>query len=697
MAKAQIYEAGATLEDGDMNDPILEGQDSVESYVLSKTQEWTDFIESNFYSQWDEFYRLFRGMWAEEDKTRESERSRIVTPALQQAVESSVSDVEEATFGHGKLFNIRDDIADQDPLDIAFMRQKLDEEFRRNKIRPATAEVLINAAVYGTGVAEVCLEEDLDMAPALEPIMDGQLDAVGVRFKKRPVVRMKPIQMKNFLIDPVATCVESAHGVAIDEFVPAHHVKELQEQGVYRDVYVGAAAQDQDIEANKELDTYPYEDKVRLLKYYGLVPRHLLELAQGKEPDPQSDISDVVVPIEPTYVDLTGEEQSLEDESYWVEACIVIANEGTLLKAEENPYMMQDRPVVAFQWDIVPGLFWGRGVCEKGYNSQKALDAEIRARIDALALTIHPMLAMDATRIPRGHKPQVRPGKMILTNGNPREVLQEFNFGNVNQITFAQAAELQKMVQQSTGAVDGAEMAQSMGSNNKTGAVSMALGPLIKRQKRTLLNFQESFWLPFVTKAAWRYMQFDPENFPVADYKFVPESTLSTMAREYEVSQLVQLMQTMGPESPLYAPLVESVVEHMDVQNSEELVATLKKAQEPSKEQQEAQKQAEQMDQRVKLAQIGVFESQAAESWARANKYKVEAELEPRKVENDRIDAVADVRENVTAEQFNRRLKVAETKLAERKLNIEEKKIDLDDKRAKEEAAAAAELNSIGE
>ena len=40
----------------------------------------------------------------------------------------------------------------------------------------------------------------------------------------------------------------------------------------------------------------------------------------------------------------------------------------------------------------------------KGITAQKALDAELRARIDALALTIHPMMAMDATRMPRGAK-----------------------------------------------------------------------------------------------------------------------------------------------------------------------------------------------------------------------------------------------------------------------------------------------------
>ena len=59
----------------------------------------------------------------------------------------------------------------------------------------------------------------------------------------------------------------------------------------------------------------------------------------------------------------------------------------------------------------------------------------------------------------RGSKPEVRPGKIILTSGDPREVLQPFNFGQVNQITFAQAGALQQMVQQATGAVDSAGIA----------------------------------------------------------------------------------------------------------------------------------------------------------------------------------------------------------------------------------------------
>ena len=683
MAKA--YETSGQIVDPEgTTDPVLESKDSLEAFVLDKVRSWEDFIESNFYSQWDEYYRLWRGLWAQEDRTRESERSRIVTPALQQAVESSVADIEEATFGHGKMFDIEDNVADEDKMDMNILRTRLDEEFRKRKIRPAVSEVLINAAVYGTGVAEVVLDEIKEQAPAQQPVMDGMAMATGVMTVDRTVVKMRPIQLRNFRIDPVATSIDSAHGVAIDEFVPSHMVEQLQEAGVYKKGHVGSAAQDNDIEPNPELDTVPYEDKVRLLKYYGLVPTHLLRKAQGHV-DPDEEV-----------IDISDPEMKEVDEPYWTEAVVVIANQGELvLKAEENPYMMQDRPVVAFQWDIVPGLFWGRGVCEKGYNSQKALDAEIRARIDALAMTTHPMLAMDATRIPRGHQPVVRPGKMLLTNGNPREVLHEFNFGQVSQITFAQAGELQRMVQQSTGAVDGQELAASMGSNNKTGAVSMALGPLIKRQKRTLINFQECFWLPFIEKAAWRYMQFDPENFPVNDYNFIPSSTLNIMAREYEVSQLIQLMQTMGQESPLYPVLVNNIIEHMDVSNREQLLAQLAEASKPDPKQQQMEEQMHQLTMAKEQATVEAVKAQAAESNARANKYNVEAQLEPQKLEIDRIDAVADVRQGVSSDDFKANLEVAKVKLKARELDIKDREASAKISQINRDKDADSELDSM--
>lgn len=632
-------------------------EQDVEGWVMEKCQEWRDHFDSNYSETFDEYYRLWRGQWASGDSTRESERSKIVSPALQQAVESSVAELEEATFGRGKWFDLKDDKMDQNSADIVMLREHLYADFKRDKIRKGIAECILNAAVFGTGIAEIVMTEEKEQAPATQPIMGGELQAVGVTIRDRTAVKLKPIMPQNFLIDPVATSVEEALGVAVDEFVSRHTVELLQEQGVYRDVDIEEAAPDLDIEPDQELTVFA-DNKVRLTKYYGLVPRHLLDDAMLEEED------EVIA-------ELVGEE---EDESYYVEAIIVIANNGTLLKAEKNPYMMQDRPIVCFPWDVVPSRFWGRGVCEKGYNSQKALDAELRARIDALALTIHPMLAMDASRMPRGAKPEVRPGKVILTNGDPREILQPFNFGNVSQISFAQADALQRMVQTATGAIDSAGTSGSINGDATAAGISMSLGAIIKRHKRTLINFQESFLIPFVTKAAHRYMQFEPEMYPVADYKFETSSSLGIIAREYEVTQLVQLLQTMSPDTPMYPQLVQSIIDNMNLSNREELIASLKQANEPNPEAQQAQQASQQAAMALQASQAAALNGQAQESAARAQKLTMEAQAIPQELEIDRIKAVTSNLQVGTAEdkEFERRIKMSKEMLKEREIAVKE-------------------------
>ena len=506
---------------------------------------------------------------------------------------------------------------------------------------------------FGTGIAEIVLEEVKEMKPATQPIMDGQLQAVGVNISDRTVVKLRPVLPQNFLIDPVAVDVDSALGVVIDEFVSPHAIEQLQEKGVYKNVPFNFAYPDTDLDPDHELTTQP-TDKTRLTKYYGLVPRYLLENDDEYEEVEQ----------------LTDAE---EETDFYVEAIVVIANGGTLLKAEKNPYMMQDRPVVAFPWDIVPSRFWGRGVCEKGYNSQKALDAELRARIDALALTVHPMMAMDATRLPRGAKPEVRPGKIILTNGNPSEVLQPFNFGQVSQITFAQAGELQRMVQTATGAIDSVGVGGSINGEATAAGISMSLGAVIKRHKRTLINFQESFLIPFVTKAAHRYMQFEPELYPVSDYKFEVTSSLGIIAREYEVTQLVQLLQTMSPESPLYPALIQSIIDNMNLSNREQLIQTLQEAGQPSPEAQQAQQAAQQAQMEFQQSQTNALNGQGAESQARAAKIAAETKAIPVELEIDQIKAVTSNLSVGDADdkEFERRLKVADAALKEKRLNLD--------------------------
>jgi len=336
--------------------------------------------------------------------------------------------------------------------------------------------------------------------------------------------------------------------------------------------------------------------------------------------------------------------------------------------------MMQDRPIVAFKWDAVPSKFWGRGICEKGYNSQKALDTELRARIDALALTVHPMMAVDASRMPRGSQFEIRPGKTLLTNGNPAEILQPFKFGAVDNITFTQGAQLQNMVQQATGAVDTAGMQNAMNGEATAAGISMSLGAIIKRHKRTLLNFQDNFLIPFVTKAAHRYMQFDPQLYKAQDHKFVASSSLGIIAREYEVTQLVQLLQTMPAESPMYSFLVQSIVESMNLTKREQILAGIEQANQPNPQAQQEEVIRKQFELEIAKANLQQIQLQNAEIQSRIQQNNVETQLLPVAEETDRIEAIA---KTLPPDEFAQAVKMAELSLKQQELKVKEDIVEM--------------------
>ncbi len=649
--------------------------ESLEQWVMNKCEDWREHYDNNYRSNFEEYYRLWRGQWSKQDSLRDSERSRLITPALQQAVESSVAEVEEATFGRGRWFDIKDDLQDQENSDAEFLKNQLWEDMQYAKARSGISEVLINAAVFGTGIGEIYLEEITEHVPATQPNPELGVTEVGVIEKERFLVKMRPIMPQHFLIDPLATDIESAFGCAVDQYVSVHQIIQDQERGVYRDVPVETIESDLELEPDQSL-TYEADNRVRLTRYYGLVPKDLFDNARNAEDEEVDVLSEQIYP------------NKAEDNGKYVEAIVVIANEDTLLKVEANPNMMGDRSIVAFQWDTVPSRFWGRGVCEKGYNAQKALDTEMRARIDALALTVHPMMAIDASRIPRGSKFQIGAGKTILTNGNPAEILQPFKFGGVDQITFSQGQQLQDMVQQATGAIDSVGMQGVISGDAKVGAVSMSLGAIIKRHKRTLLNFQDNFLIPFVSKAAHRYMQFNPDLYKAQDHKFVASGSLGIIAREYEVSQLVQLLQTTPPDSPIYMGLVSAIIDNMNLSNREQILASVQQAMQPDPAAQEAQQQQQQLQMAILQAQLQKLQVEAAEINTRVQQNNVETQLLPIEEETRRIAALA---KHAEPSEFEKLIEVAKLELEN--VKVEQAARDIE---SNERIAALQMMNQRG-
>ena len=565
-------------------------------WLTTRLDQWKNHRDTNYLSQWDEYYRLWRGIWSIEDRSRQSEKSKIITPALQQAVEASVAELEEATFGRGKWFDIKDDMLDKEPQDAEYVRNLLQEDLEGAGVKDAICETFLNSAVYGTGIAKIITEENTRTYPVEVPV-EGTLTKVREMAESIEVdVRVEAISPKEFLIDPAANSIDEALGVAHEVYKPRYVLSEGMDKGVYRTVDIEADVDVVSVGFDPEYSNRDSSDLIKITEYWGKVPKKFLNKKKDKD-------------------DFEYDEDEL------VEAVVTMANDTYILRAEENPFMMEDRPFIAYQHDIVPNKFWGRGVCEKGYNPQKALDAEMRARIDSLALTTTPMVAADATRLPRGIKLEVRPGKTILTNGDPSNVIKPLNLGQTDSHTYKQVQALQNMIQMGTGSAD----MGTVGDRATAGGMSMMQSASIKRQKRTLMNFQNTFLIPMINKALWRKIQFDVERYPVVDYKFVPYSTMGIMAKELEMQQMVSMLQSIPKDSPAFQTLLIAVFQNSSMHNRDQIVQQLIQGMQPNPQQQQMQQMQIQLQMEQAQADIQKTLAEAQEEQTKAMKNAAEA------------------------------------------------------------------------
>jgi hypothetical protein len=327
---------------------------------------------------------------------------------------------------------------------------------------------------------------------------------------------------------------------------------------------------------------------------------------------------------------------------------------------------------------------------------QKAIDAQTRSHLDSLALSTSPMIAMDATRLPRGMKFEVKPGKAILTNGAPSEILYPFKFGQTDPNNLATAKEFERMLLQATGTLDSQGMVSQ--SARDGGGMSMAVASIIKKYKRTLVNFQEDFLIPFIKKAAFRFMQFDPERYPSVDMNFVPTATLGIIAREYEQQQFIGLLQTLGAETPVLPILLKGIIGNSSLSNRMELIAKLDEMMQPNPQQQQMDQMQAELAMQAAQAQIAVQTTQAEENKANAVKLSMETQLMPQEVQSKNMAAMTKNLPNedmASSQEFDKRVKIAELMLKEADIKNKSKIVELQmaDKQSKTESDFLARLS----
>jgi hypothetical protein len=279
---------------------------------------------------------------------------------------------------------------------------------------------------------------------------------------------------------------------------------------------------------------------------------------------------------------------------------------------------------------------------------------------------------------------EIKAGKAILTNGNPNEILYPFKFGQSDPNNLATAKDFERMLLQATGTLDSNGMVSQ--SSRDGGGMSMAVASIIKKYKRTLVNFQEDFLVPFIKKAAFRFMQFDPERYPSVDMNFIPTATLGIIAREYEQQQFIGLLQTLGPNTPVLPVILKGIIANSSLSNRYEMMAALDEMSKPNPEAQQMQQMQQQLALQAAQAGIAVQTSQAEQNKAEAIKLSVEAQLMPQEIQAKVLGATTKNLPNedeAASREFDKRVKIAELMLKEADIKNKSKIVELQMNNAK--------------
>ena len=292
----------------------------------------------------------------------------------------------------------------------------------------------------------------------------------------------------------------------------------------------------------------------------------------------------------------------------------------------------------------------------------------------------------------RGFKFEVYPGKNLLLAGDPNTILKPFKFGELDQNSGAQVQLLDQMVQRATGSIDGTSLArQGAGGEARTGAVSMAMAPIVKRNKRTLMRYVDQFLAPAIRKLLWRYMQYDTERYIPVNMTFNVSSTMGIMQREYETINLTQMLSAMQPGTSEHLHILMGLVSNSGMQNRDKVLASLKQKLEqvlareaappvdPNAEQPldpvalEMARADAIAELQLKYAKIQNLNAESAKLMAQADYERLKPQLEARELALRGIYQTAEDRVNA---EFDRRMKLADVLIQKQGIESRERIAD---------------------
>ena len=205
-------------------------------------------------------------------------------------------------------------------------------------------------------------------------------------------------------------------------------------------------------------------------------------------------------------------------------------------------------PFYVAPYSIVPHTIWGAGIAEFMFDSQDAINACERAKMDNMALSSRPQVIVNVDRLAAGTNAlEIRAGKIWavreseITNGKPVEfVVPECRLDQIKAVQM----DTMSLSQEQTAMPNLLMGMGGEGIHNRTSTgASMQFNAAITPLKAVVFNIEQNLVIPLITNMAKFYTMFSKDESIKGDHRINARGSTGLMSREATSQKVAQFMQ----------------------------------------------------------------------------------------------------------------------------------------------------------
>ena len=575
--------------------------------------------------RWMSAYRNYRGLYSDDVKFTEAERSRVFVKVTKTKTLAAYGQIVDVLFGNSNFpltvnpTRLPDGVSETVSLETDVNNQKISSEIKETFSKPeplltpdtvlepgetmsslrerlgpvekkldTVADILVEGppssptsvsfhpAMVAAKKMEKKIHDQLDESNANKQLRLAafELALFGTGIMKGPLATNKeyPNWDDEGNYDPIVKTVPSTNYVSVWNFYPDPDAANMDEAEYCLERHKMSRSQMRALKRRPFFRSNAIDNAIELgesyeKKWWEQEMEDDAQQSSAERYDVQEFWGFVDLEIlEDHDIDIPKELKDAEEISVNVWIC-----NGQVLRLVMNPFKPAIIPYYAVPYEINPYSFFGVGIAENMDDTQTLMNGFMRMAVDNAVLSGNLLIEVDETNLVPGQDMSVYPGKVFRRQGGaPGQAIFGTKFPNVAQENMQLFDKARVLADESTGFPSFAHGQTGIQGVGRTASgISMLMGAA-NGSIRTVVKNVDDYLLAPIGKAFFSFnMQFDFDTEIKGDLEVKASGTESLMANEVRSQRLMQFLGVV--QNPILAPfakmdfIIREIAKSMDL------------------------------------------------------------------------------------------------------------------------------------